>query len=429
MAEKPTDGLFKRLGRGFDRYVGGLLGEDLEGMSPEEKAAARRSVIGIIGRGMIDPSQGSEALGAVTQARAQRRAQGELERRTAAAEAAMPDIASYLFGGTGGRRIEELPGVGGESTPLTARRVPTREGARKALGMLYGTQEGRDVATMAPDLAKLATESVTGVTVGGSRLYPLTGQFVKPPEAQVQTLTPQEVAALSPAMRGAIIQRSPSGEFNVVSQPPRVAGGGGAGGAAGGSAPGAPPDLSKSERDRIIQIRERMASSQEGVAGLTEARRLSDLAFEGPMAGFRATAGAALPGAIEPEGAQATIEFDMLLKQQVLPQLKSIFGAAPTEGERKILLELQGSSSLPRAVRNKILDRAIAAAQRRMAMDQQEEAALLSGSYFSKPMSSVTPPAAPAAPGAPAAPAAAPAAPAAPQYIYRNGRLVPAQPR
>ena len=111
MAEKPTDGLFKRLGRGFDRYVGGLLGEDLEGMSPEEKAAARRSVIGIIGRGMVDPSQGSEALGAVTQARAMQRAQAEVARRTAAAEAAMPDITSRLFGGTGGKSIEALPNL------------------------------------------------------------------------------------------------------------------------------------------------------------------------------------------------------------------------------------------------------------------------------------------------------------------------------
>ena len=423
MAEKPTDGLFKRLGRGFDRYVGGLLGEDLEGMSPEEKAAARRSVIGIIGRGMVDPSQGSEALGAVTQARAQQRAQAEVARRTAAAEAEMPRIAGRLFGGTAGA-LESLPG--GEGGPLTSR---YRQAPQEALARLYGTQEGRDVATMAPDLAKLATEGVTGRTVGGAVYNPLTGGFARPPEAQVQTLTPQEVAALSPAMRGAIIQRSPSGELNVVSQPPRAAGvgGGGGGGGAGGSA--SPPDLSKSERDRIIQIRERMASSQEGVAGLTEARQLSDLAFEGPGANLRAAAAAAAPERMVLEGARETIEFDLLLKQQVLPQLKSIFGAAPTEGERKILLELQGSSSLPKSVRNKVLDRAIAAAQRRMAMDQQEEAALLSGSYFSKPMSSVTPPAAPAAPGAPAAPAAAPAAPAVPQFIYRNGRLVPAQPR
>lgn len=421
MAETPKDGLFKRIGRGFDRYVGGLLGEDLEGMSPEEKAAARRSVIGIIGRGMIDPSQGSEALGAVTQARAQQRAQAEVARRTAAAEAAMPDITSRLFGGTGGKSIEALPGAGGESTPLTARRVPTRQGAREALGMLYGTQAGQDVmrGPAGENLLKLATEGVTGRTVGGSVYNPVTGQVTRMPEAQVQTLPPAEVARLG-LPRGTLVQRDPSGELKILREPPRVAVGGGAGGAAGGGAPGAPVDLSKTERDRIIQIRERMASSQEGVNGLTEARRLSDLAFEGPMAGFRATAGAALPGAIEPEGAQATIEFDMLLRQQVLPQLKSIFGAAPTEGERKILLELQGSSSLPKAVRNKVLDRAIAAAQRRMAMDRQEEEALLGGSYFRAPMPSAAPPA--------AAPAA-PAAPAVPQFIYRNGRLVPAQSR
>jgi hypothetical protein len=224
MAEKPTDGLFKRLGRGFDRYVGGLLGEDLEGMSPEEKAAARRSVIGIIGRGMIDPAQGSEALGAVTQARAQRRAQGELERRTAAAEAEMPRIAGRLFGGTAGA-LESLPG--GEGGPLTSR---YRQAPQEALARLYGTQAGRDVATMAPDLAKLASEGVTGRTVGGAVYNPLTGGFARPPEAQVQTLTPQEVARLG-LPRGTLVQRDPGGELKILREPPRMAAMGGAGGA------------------------------------------------------------------------------------------------------------------------------------------------------------------------------------------------------
>ena len=50
MAEKPTDGLFKRIGRGFDRYIGGLLGEDLESMTPEERANARRRT-GVAGDG------------------------------------------------------------------------------------------------------------------------------------------------------------------------------------------------------------------------------------------------------------------------------------------------------------------------------------------------------------------------------------------
>ena len=224
MAEKPTDGLFKRLGRGFDRYVGGLLGEDLEGMSPEEKAAARRSVIGIIGRGMIDPAQGSEALGAVTQARAMQRAQAEVARRTAAAEAEMPRIAGRLFGGTAGA-LESLPG--GEGGPLTSR---YRQAPQEALARLYGTQEGRDVATMAPDLAKLASEGVTGRTVGGAVYNPLTGGFARPPEAQVQTLNPQEVARLG-LPRGTLVQRDPGGELKILREPPRMAAMGGVGGA------------------------------------------------------------------------------------------------------------------------------------------------------------------------------------------------------
>ena len=141
MAER--EGLLKRLGRGFDRYIGGLLGEDLEGMTPEERAAARRSIIGVIGRGMIDPAQGSEALGAVTQARAMQRAQAEVARRTAAAEAEMPRITGRLFGGTAGA-LESLPG--GEGGPLTAR---YRQAPQEALARLYGTQAGRDVAQAA----------------------------------------------------------------------------------------------------------------------------------------------------------------------------------------------------------------------------------------------------------------------------------------
>lgn len=229
MAER--EGLLKRLGRGFDRYIGGLLGEDLESMTPQERANARRQVIGAMGRSMTDPNQ--DALGAVMQGRAQRRAQGELERRAAAAEAEMPRIAGRLLGGTAGA-LESLPG--GEGGPLTAR---YRQAPQEALGRLYGTQAGRDVAQMAPDLAKLATEGTLGRTVGGVVYNPVTGKVINPAEAQVQTLTPQQVAALG-LPRGTLVQRDPSGELKILREPPRVAVGGGAGGAAGGGAPGAP---------------------------------------------------------------------------------------------------------------------------------------------------------------------------------------------
>jgi len=157
MADKPKSGLLQRFGSGFDRYIGGLLGEDLEGLSPEEKSTARRSAIGIIARGMLDPSQGSEALGAVTQARTQQRAREELARRTAAAEAEMPRIAGRLFGGSAGM-IESLPGQPEEESRLMTSRY--RIDPRDAMARLTGTQAGRDAARLAPDLATFAAESI-----------------------------------------------------------------------------------------------------------------------------------------------------------------------------------------------------------------------------------------------------------------------------
>ena len=262
MADKPKSGLLQRLGSGFDRYIGGLLGEDLESMTPEERANARRQAIGAIGRSMMDPASASEQYGAVVQARAQQRARGELARRTAAAEAMMPDVASRIFGGTGGRSIEALPGVGGEAMPMTARRVPTREGAREALGMLYGTQEGRDAATMAPDLAKFATEGVTGRTVGGSVYNPLTDRFTAPPKAGTTTLTPAEVRQLG-APAGTIIQRDADGKLSVLSVP-RAAGSGGAPMAAGGAPGGAPASGAGRLRNLLTVDELRAANLPEG---------------------------------------------------------------------------------------------------------------------------------------------------------------------
>jgi len=227
----------------FSRYVGGLLGEDVESMTPEERRRANLSVLGIIARGMGSPEAGSEALALTRTSRAAERKAVDDARRNAAAEAMMPDITSRLFGGPTGTTIEALPGAGGEAAPLAARRVPTSAGARQALGMLYGTPAGRDVAQMSPGLAEFAKEGTLGRTVGGSVYNPLTGRFDAPRTAQVQTLTPEEVAAISPALRGAVVQRLPNGELNIVSQPPRLGAVGGSGGGAPrvGGAPGAAP--------------------------------------------------------------------------------------------------------------------------------------------------------------------------------------------
>jgi hypothetical protein len=275
MAEKAKDGLLKRFGRGFDRYIGGLLGEDLESMTPEERANARRQVIGAMGRSMTDPNQ--DALGAVTQARAQRRAQGEVERRTSAAEALMPQVAGRLFGGSAGR-LESLPG--GEGGELSSR---YRQDPRGAMAALYGSQAGRDLGEIAPDLAALAKEGTLGRTVGGSVYNPLTGGFARPPEAQVQTLNPQEVARLG-LPRGTLVQRDPGGELKILREPPRMGAGGGAPGAAG-AVPGQGPVLTPEEAramgfepGAVVRRRDLVVVQRPPAAGGTPT--------QGPMAGM-----------------------------------------------------------------------------------------------------------------------------------------------
>jgi hypothetical protein len=174
-----ADGILNRIGSGFDRYIGGLLGEDLSGLSKEEKAQARRQAIGIISRGMLSPDQGSAALTNVMAARKAKRDAPEIARRQADAEAMLPRITGRLFGGMPTPTMPE----GGEDE-LTGVNVQSRyrQDPADAMRLLTATQAGRDVAAGMPDLAKLAQEGLTGRVVGGSIQNPLTGAFSKPPE-------------------------------------------------------------------------------------------------------------------------------------------------------------------------------------------------------------------------------------------------------
>lgn len=131
-------------------------------------------------------------------------------------------------------------------------------------------------------------------------------------------------------------------------------------------------------QNEILAADETIAASESTISALTQAKELNRVAYDGPWAGQRAT-GTALFGNAE---GQATLELQNIVTSNALSSLKSIFGAAPTEGERKILLDIQGSVDQPRAVRDAIFDRAIAAAERRIALNQQKSQGLRSGQYF-----------------------------------------------
>lgn len=146
--------------------------------------------------------------------------------------------------------------------------------------------------------------------------------------------------------------------------------------------------LTTTDKKAILEADDLVASSQNAIDSLTKARNLSDTANSGWFAGTRAAIGNNLPDMLvpdaisSPESSAATSDFDNAVVGNALTQLKAIFGGAPTEGERQILLDLQGSSSQPKAVRDKILERATEMAQRRLEFNKQRADGLRGGSYY-----------------------------------------------
>ena len=135
--------------------------------------------------------------------------------------------------------------------------------------------------------------------------------------------------------------------------------------------------LSATDKKAILEADEGVLAAETAIGSLNKAKELSKQAMSGP---FARLSGA---GALVSHGASiATQELDNVVTTNALAQLKAIFGAAPTEGERKILLDIQGSSSQPDAVRQKIYDRAIEMANRRLAFNRQRASEMRGGTFY-----------------------------------------------
>jgi hypothetical protein len=76
----------------------------------------------------------------------------------------------------------------------------------------------------------------------------------------------------------------------------------------------------------------------------------------------REVAGRYIPIFSDSEAQTATADLENIVLGTALTQLKAIFGAAPTEGERKILIDVQGSINKPANTRKAIWQRAQQAA-------------------------------------------------------------------
>lgn len=176
--------------------------------------------------------------------------------------------------------------------------------------------------------------------------------------------------------------------------------------------------LTATDKKAILEADEGVMSAKSAIDALRKASELSSKAFAGPAASGRGYAASFLGESSDlGKGGIATAELNNVVTSNALSQLKAIFGGAPTEGERKILLDIQGSVNQPHEVRVKIYDRARQMAERRLKFNEQRASELRGGSFYKPPAARS------AAPQESAPQAAAPrAVNAAGQAVIWNGQ-------
>lgn len=141
--------------------------------------------------------------------------------------------------------------------------------------------------------------------------------------------------------------------------------------------------LTATDKKAILEAEEKLQSSKNTITNLQQAKALSPQAMQGPGASARGYVSSFLGNTSDiGKAGIATQDLENLTTTNALQSLKAVFGGNPTEGERAILLDVQGSVGKPDAVRQKIYDRAIEAANRRIAFEQQRVDELRGGSFY-----------------------------------------------
>jgi hypothetical protein len=146
--------------------------------------------------------------------------------------------------------------------------------------------------------------------------------------------------------------------------------------------------LTATDKKAILEADDMVGTNKAVLNALDEAGKLNSKANQGWFAGTRAAIGNNLPDMMvpdfisSPESSEATTNLDNAVVGQALTQLKAVFGGNPTEGERKILLDLQGSSSQPANVRAEIFARARRAAETRLKLNEDRANALRGGTFY-----------------------------------------------
>jgi hypothetical protein len=138
--------------------------------------------------------------------------------------------------------------------------------------------------------------------------------------------------------------------------------------------------LTPAEVKLRTETEDSLAAADSAMGALRKAFKLNPNTFDSSIVDTVQRKALELSGSKDPK-VLATRELENLLGQQALSQMKSIFGAAPTEGERAILMSLQGIDSKSVAERELIMKNAYDTLARRKAQEKKRLDDILSGVY------------------------------------------------
>jgi hypothetical protein len=148
--------------------------------------------------------------------------------------------------------------------------------------------------------------------------------------------------------------------------------------------------LTATDKKAILEADEAVLTNRAAIDSLTRSLKLSETAFEGFGAGTRGYAASFLGKDSDlGKGGIATENLTNEVMSNALGQLKAIFGGAPTEGERQVLMDIQGSVKKTHEVRKEIYERAMGLAQNRLEFNKKRADELRGGQFY-KPQGSMS---------------------------------------
>jgi hypothetical protein len=257
-----------------------------------------------------------------------------------------------------------------------------RESLLEKLGMQTGTEQLRLLQSNAAGAGQIMRAAATAEAAAAKAARPIF--------RGTETLKDGMIVAIYEDPRTGALTKQPVGQGEQKLTPTKLLSGGEQVFQVGGKlvlADGTPvaqidkPErkLSATEIGLVDEKTKGLNAGKEALININRALELNPTALEGSLTGFRKSVGALFSS--DDPAYVATEELDKMVIGSALTQMKTIFGGNPTEGERKILLDMQGSSNQPRAVRERIFQNARDAVQRRLEADAAILADIRSGGF------------------------------------------------